>query len=126
MLRVKAYEFFGPGPEPDIEYRLAHRLLGARSDLDRKVLGALVGRPRRFSELKEVLGGRKDANLTQSLRRLQRDGLVRTRLHARVHPVVKVHELTPLGCLVVFLVAQMATAHESAEALLRGRSAGLA
>lgn len=120
---VQAYDFFGPGPEPDLEYRLAHRLLGARSDLDRRVLGALVGRPRRFSELKQVLGGRKDANLTQSLRRLHRDGLVRSRLLARSRPAVKVHELTPLGAVVVFHVARMSTAHESAEALLRGQAA---
>jgi DNA-binding HxlR family transcriptional regulator len=120
---VLAYEFFGPSPEPGVEYRLAHRLLGARSDLDRRVLGSLVGRPQRFSELAHVLGGRKDANLTQSLRRLQRDGLVRNRLQARSRPAAKVHELTPLGALVVFHVAAMSMAHESARLLLRGRAA---
>jgi DNA-binding HxlR family transcriptional regulator len=120
---VKAYEYFGPGPDPDVEYRLAHRLLGARSDLDRRVLGALVGRPQRFSDLKRVLGGRKDANLTQSLRRLSRDGLVRARVQARAKPATKIHELTPLGALVVFRIVQMSTAHASADALLRGQAA---
>lgn len=120
---MRAYEFFGPSPEPGLEYRLAHRLLGARSDLDRRVLGALVGRPQRFSELKQVLGGRKDANLTQSLHRLHRDGLVRARLQARTEPAVRVHELTPLGALVLFQVVRMSTAHESAQALLRGQAA---
>lgn len=120
---MEAYEFFGPPVEPDLEYRLAHKLLGARSDLDRRVLGALVGRPQRFSELKRVLGGRTDANLTQSLARLHRDGLVQPRLQARTVPAVKVHELTVLGSLVVFHIAEMSTAHGSAQALLRGRAA---
>jgi DNA-binding HxlR family transcriptional regulator len=122
---MEAYEFFGQPPDPDVEYRLAHKLLGARSDLDRKVLGALVGRPQRFSELTRVLAGRKDANLTQALRRLQRDGLVRTRLQARQRPAVRAHELTPLGAIVVFHIAEMSTAHTSAEALLRGRAASV-
>ncbi len=120
---MKAYEFFGPSPGPDVEYRLAHKLLGSRSDIDRRVLGALVGRPQRFSELKPVLGTRKDANLTQSLERLHRDGLVRSRIQARKAPAVKVHELTTLGALVVFHVAEMSTAYGSSEALLRGQAA---
>jgi DNA-binding HxlR family transcriptional regulator len=120
---MEAHEFFGPPPEKDLEYRLAYRLLGARSDIDRRVLGALVGRPQRFSDLKRVLGPRKDANLTQSLRRLHRDGLVRARLAARKEPATKIHELTPLGALVVFHIAEMSTAHRSAQALLRGKQA---
>ncbi|MFO1533694.1 MAG: hypothetical protein ABR562_08405 [Thermoplasmatota archaeon] len=120
---MMAHEFFGPSPQPDLEYRLAYRLLGARSDLDRRVLGGLVGRPRRFSELKPLLGGRKDANLTQSLARLHGEGLVRTRIQARDAPAIKVHELTALGSLVVFHIAEMSLAHSSAAALLRGRAA---
>lgn len=120
---MDAHAFFGPSPAPDEEYRLAHRLLGAKSDLDRRVIGALVGRPQRFSDLTRLLGERADANLTQSLARLQRDGLVRSRIDARRRPTVKLHELTPLGTLVVFHIAQMSTAHTSADALLRGRAA---
>ncbi len=123
---MDVHAFFGPSPDPDVEYRLAYRLLGARSDLDRRVLGALVGSPQRFSELKRVLDGRSDATLTQSLARLSRDGLVRPRVQARVKPVVKVHELTPLGALVVFHIAEMASAHQSAEVLLRGKAAASA
>lgn len=120
---MRAHEFFSPSPDPDVEYRLAHKLLGARSGLDRRVLGALVGRPQRFSELKRLLDGRKEANLTQSLARLHRDGVVRARMRARQRPPVKVHELTPLGTLVVFHIAEMSTAHASAQALLRGQDA---
>lgn len=120
---MKLYEFIGPPPEPDIEYRLAHKLLGARSDLDRRVLGALVGHPQRFSELKHLLDGRKDANLTQALARLQRDGLLRTRMDARTKPVIKTYELTQLGALVVFRIAQMSPVHESIEAYRRGQAA---
>ena len=123
---MDGHEFFGPSPEPELEYRLAYRLLGARSDLDRRVLGALVGRPQRFSELTRVLAGRSDSTLTQSLARLARDGLVRSRIHARSRPTTKVHELTPLGALVVFHVAEMATARTSAEVLLRAKSAASA
>lgn len=121
-----AHEFFGPVPDPDVEYRLAYRLLGARSDLDRRVLGALVGRPQRFSELKRVLDDRKDANLTQSLARLQRSGLVRSRIQARKAPATKRYELTALGSLVLFHMAEMSFAHSSAEALLRGKAADAA
>ncbi len=123
VLRMQAYEFFGASDDADVEYRLAHKLLGARSDLDRRVLGALVGRPQRFLELKRVLDGRADANLTQSLARLHRDGLVQSRLQARKAPAIKVHELTQLGGLVVFHIAEMSTAHTSAQALLRGQAA---
>ncbi len=121
-----AHEFFGPSPQPDVEYRLAFRLLGARSDLDRRVLGALVGRPQRFSELKRVLGDRKDANLTQSLARLQQNGLLRTRMQARRPPATKLYELTGLGSLVVFHMAEMSLAHSSAQALMRGKKADAA
>lgn len=111
-------------PEPDVEYRLAYRLLSARSSLDREVLLALVARPRRYAELKPLLRGRRDHNLTKSLHRLRWGGLVDQRGDFRHDPPVTTYELSNLGTLVVFRMMQMLPAHESAEALLRGRAAG--
>ena len=104
---MKAMPFAGGLPEADAEFRLAHRLMGAEGDLDRRILGALVGRPRRFLELKPLLGRRTEANLTQALQRLTRDGLVIQRAADWDAPGIKTHELTPLGALVLFHIVEM-------------------
>lgn len=109
-------------PPPDEEYRLAHRLLGKENDLDLRILTALVGRPRRFSELGALLGVKQKNNLTVALARLRRDGLIDQRIDARRRPPTHRYELTQLGVLVVFRMNQMLPAHESAEALRRGRA----
>lgn len=56
----------------------------------------LVRGPQRFSELKREVGGIPQRMLTLTLRRLERDGLVRRTVYATVPPCVD-YELTALG-----------------------------
>lgn len=110
-------------PLPDEEYRLAHKLLGKENALDQKILMALVGRPRRFSEFEPLLEGKAKNNLTAALTRLRNEGLVDQRVEARRKPAIARYELTDLGVLVVFRMNQMLPAHLGAEILRKGMSA---
>jgi DNA-binding HxlR family transcriptional regulator len=58
--------------------------------------GALADGPRRFTELARRIEGVSQKMLTQTLRGLERDGLVTRTVHATVPPRVD-YELTPLG-----------------------------
>lgn len=109
-----------PLPEPDIEYKLAARLLGKRDDLDLKILESLVGRPRRYSELKPLLKGRRDHVLTKSLQRLRRDGVIDQGLDLQQDDPERYYSLTNLGVLAVFRVHEMRPVQESIEAARRG------
>ncbi|WP_051950590.1 winged helix-turn-helix transcriptional regulator [Actinacidiphila yeochonensis] len=61
------------------------------------VLGELTdGLPRRFSALRDRLAGVSEKMLTQTLRHLERDGLVTRTLYPTVPPKVE-YRLTPLG-----------------------------
>lgn len=112
-----------PLPPRDVEYRLAFKLLAAGNALDREVLLSLVGRPLRYSEMRPLLRGRQDHNLTMALGRLRRDGLLRQRSDVRQSPPVNAYELSHLGRLVVLRMMQMVPAQESARILLRGKAA---
>jgi len=57
---------------------------------------ALGDGPRRFSELRRTVDGISQKMLTQTLRALERDGLVTRTVHAEVPPRV-VYELTEAG-----------------------------
>ncbi|GGM74497.1 putative transcriptional regulator [Longimycelium tulufanense] len=52
--------------------------------------------PRRFTELRQGVGGIAPKVLTQTLRAMERDGLVKRTVYAEVPPRVE-YELTPLG-----------------------------
>lgn len=95
-----------PLPEPDEDLHLAHRLLGARTPLDFGILRALVGRPKRYSELQPLLGGRNDNNLNMALHRLRRDGLIRQRRDLSVSPHIVEYELSAKGIRVYELTFQ--------------------
>ncbi len=84
-------------PEPDLPKALAISILGRDTDLDRRILSALAEEPHRYSELKPLLGGRGDHNLTVALQRLQDKGVVERRTSAREHPVVHRYSLSSLG-----------------------------
>ena len=60
------------------------------------VVLALGDRTLRFGELRERIGGVAPKVLTQTLRALERDGLVTRRVFAEVPPRVE-YRLTPLG-----------------------------
>jgi DNA-binding HxlR family transcriptional regulator len=60
------------------------------------VLTALADAPRRYSELSRTIAGVSQKMLTQTLRLLERDGLVTRTITASV-PVRVDYQLTPLG-----------------------------
>ncbi|MGW4720103.1 winged helix-turn-helix transcriptional regulator [Nocardia sp. NPDC004260] len=60
------------------------------------VLAALADGPLRYGELNRIIAGVSPKMLTQTLRGLERDGLVERRITAEV-PVRVDYELTPLG-----------------------------
>jgi DNA-binding HxlR family transcriptional regulator len=60
------------------------------------VVGLLAGGPLRFSALKRQIGGISQKMLTQTLRELERSGLVARTVYAEVPPRVE-YELTALG-----------------------------
>jgi DNA-binding HxlR family transcriptional regulator len=60
------------------------------------VVGTLGEGPRRFSEIQAAVDGVSQKMLTQTLRALERDGLVERTVFAQVPPRVD-YELTPTG-----------------------------
>ena len=60
------------------------------------VIAFLQEKPRRFNELQRVITGISQKMLTQTLRSLERDGLVKRTVYAEVPPRVE-YELTPFG-----------------------------
>ena len=60
------------------------------------IVYALLDGPRRHGELKRAIGGISQKMLTQTLRSLERDGLVERTVIATIPPHVE-YALTPLG-----------------------------
>jgi len=78
---------------------------------------------RRFSELRRMIGGISQKMLTQTLRDLQRDGLVHRTIYAEIPPRVE-YELTPLGrTLCAPLEGLTQWAHEHFEEVKRAQAA---
>jgi DNA-binding HxlR family transcriptional regulator len=61
------------------------------------IIGALKDRVMRFGELKRVCEGISQKMLTQTLRKLERDGLVMRTLYADKLPIKAEYRLTELG-----------------------------
>ena len=76
------------------------------------VLNSLAGGPQRYSELSRQLAGVSQKMLTQTLRKLERDGMISRRVTASV-PVRVDYELTPLGVSLHAVVQQFKTWAES-------------
>ncbi|QKT08741.1 helix-turn-helix transcriptional regulator [Gordonia sp. X0973] len=87
------------------------------------VIGVLDGGPRRFSEIQAVVDGVSQKMLTQTLRALERDGLVTRTVFPEVPPRVE-YELTttgrsllePLRALTEWATANMTVVQASQEA----------
>lgn len=60
------------------------------------IIGILAQSQRRFNELRRMIGGISQKMLTQTLRDLERDGLVKRTIYAEIPPRVE-YELTALG-----------------------------
>jgi DNA-binding HxlR family transcriptional regulator len=61
------------------------------------IIGALASRVMRFGELKRFCEGISQKMLTQTLRKLERDGLVTRTLYAETLPIKAEYRLTELG-----------------------------
>jgi DNA-binding HxlR family transcriptional regulator len=59
-------------------------------------IAMLSERPRRFNELKRLIGGISQQMLTRTLKALERDGMVTRKVHPTVPPQVE-YGLTELG-----------------------------
>jgi DNA-binding HxlR family transcriptional regulator len=87
------------------------------------ILLTLGERPARFGALRRALPDISQRMLTQTLRDLQRDGLIRRKVFATVPPSVE-YSLTPLGLsLIAPIVALVQWADEHHAAIVRARRA---
>ncbi len=106
-------------PDASIAFDVYAAACPSRQALDRiadrwttLIIGQLAERPHRFGELRRAIAGISQKMLTQTLRGLERDGLV-TRHVLPTTPVAVEYALTPLG---ETLIAPMAAIHAWAEA----------
>ena len=87
------------------------------------VLGLLAHGPRRFNQLRREVEGVSQKVLSQTLKRLERDGLVARRAFATV-PVTVEYSVTPLGRTLSDTVGALrAWAETNVEAVLAAQAA---
>ncbi len=85
------------------------------------IVGALENETKRFGELRKEIGGVSQKMLTQTLRGLERDGLVTRVVYASVPPKVE-YSLTELGrTLVRILEAIRGWSEKNIEDVLKAR-----
>ena len=99
----------GDAFDPDCPTRVVLDRIGDKWTV--LVIGSLEGGSLRFSELRARIGGVAPKVLTQTLRAMERDGLLTRTVHAQVPPRVD-YELTTLGAS---LTAPIATLTDWAE-----------
>src|SRR5215469_2585417 len=71
-------------------------------------IATLVEQPRRFNELKRLIGGISQQMLTRTLKALERDGMVTRKVHPTVPPQVE-YGLTKLGRSLAVPLIQLGT-----------------
>ncbi|RFS85521.1 transcriptional regulator [Actinomadura spongiicola] len=85
------------------------------------VVLSLSDGPRRFTQLRDMIGGVTPKVLTQTLRAMERDGLLTRRVFAEVPPRVE-YSLTPLGQSLQTPIGAIAEwAEENVEAVIAAR-----
>lgn len=72
------------------------------------IVGSLVNKTKRFGELRREIGGVSQKMLTQTLRGLERDGIVARVVYASVPPKVE-YSLTVLGGTLVHILDPIRT-----------------
>ena len=86
------------------------------------IVGSLQNNTKRFGELRREIGGVSQKMLTQTLRGLERDGLVARVVYAAIPPKVE-YSLTELGLtLVHILEAIREWSENNIEAVLKARN----
>ena len=68
------------------------------------IIGLLENEPKRFSHLQRHIDGISQKMLSQTLRSLERDGLVQRTIYAEVPPRVE-YQLTPMGRTLIETIA---------------------
>jgi len=95
-----------PGTHPDCAR--VNEMLGRIGDKwTILAISMLMEKPRRFNELKRLIGGISQQMLTRSLRYLERDGLITRKVYGTIPPQVE-YSLTSLGHSIAAPMMQMA------------------
>ena len=94
----------GDAFDPDCPTRVVLDRIGDKWTV--LVIGALEGGPLRFTEVRARIGGVAPKVLTQTLRAMERDGLLTRTVHAQVPPRVD-YELTALGASLTAPIAML-------------------
>src|SRR5436190_16487264 len=105
--------FRGNAFDPDCPTRIVLDRVGDKWTV--LVVSALATDTLRFTQLRARVGGVAPKVLTQTLRALERDGILKRTVYAEVPPKVT-YELTPLGAS---LCEPIAAIHKWAEAHMR-------
>jgi DNA-binding HxlR family transcriptional regulator len=86
-----------------------------------QIVVQLGGGPRRFNELRRIIGDISQRMLTLSLRGLERDGLVTRTVYPTIPPRVE-YELTGLGCSLLMAVRGLGEwAQQNREEIMEAR-----
>ena len=104
---MDAEPFQAATPDPDLVTRLGARLLAQESGFDLRVLHAVIAGPKRYHELRPLLEGRRDHNLTVSLGRLQEEALLDRITDVSREPPVHAYAATPYGHAVAAAAERM-------------------
>ena len=94
----------GDAFDPDCPTRVVLDRIGDKWTV--LVIGALEGGPLRFTEVRSRIGGVAPKVLTQTLRAMERDGLLTRTVHAQVPPRVD-YKLTALGASLTAPIAML-------------------
>lgn len=96
-----------PGTNPDCQK--VNQILGRMGDKWTILTVAMLAeRPRRFNELKRLIGGISQQMLTRTLKALERDGMITRKVHPTIPPQVE-YGLTKLGNSLAVPLMQLAT-----------------